>query len=74
MCTFYYLGSVFCVALDVEQNKLVITGDEYDNAFLWNTETGEVQLECTSQYLFVDIQLNDQMPKRTVAWPIDVIF
>ena len=30
MCTFYYLGLVFCVALDVEQNKLVITGDEYE--------------------------------------------
>ena len=30
MYTFYYLGSVFCVALDVEQNKLVVTGDEYE--------------------------------------------
>lgn len=38
--------SVFCCSLS-KNGELAVTGSEEDKAYLWNTVTGEIILECT---------------------------
>lgn len=39
-------GSVFCGTLS-KDGKLAVTGGEDDKAYVWDTETGEIILDCT---------------------------
>ncbi|XP_076168749.1 angio-associated migratory cell protein [Ptiloglossa arizonensis] len=39
-------GSVFCGSL-TKNGKLAATGDEEDKAYVWNTSSGEIILDCT---------------------------
>lgn len=40
------LGSVFCGSLN-KNGKLATTGGEEDKAYIWDTSSGEIILDCT---------------------------
>nr|CAD7261302.1 unnamed protein product [Timema shepardi] len=41
-----HTGSVFCCHLDPKSGNLAVTGGEDDKAYVWETHTGNVILEC----------------------------
>ncbi|XP_021939347.1 angio-associated migratory cell protein-like, partial [Zootermopsis nevadensis] len=41
-----YIGSVFCCHLQPKAGRLAVTGAEDDMAYVWETHSGEVVLQC----------------------------
>jgi ribosome assembly protein SQT1 len=41
-----YIGSVFCCHLQPKTGRLAVTGAEDDTAYVWETHSGEVVLQC----------------------------
>jgi hypothetical protein len=40
------LGSVFCCHLQPKTGRLAVTGAEDDMAYVWETQSGEIVLQC----------------------------
>ncbi|XP_029157379.1 angio-associated migratory cell protein [Nylanderia fulva] len=60
-CGHSFANSVFCCSLN-KNSELAATGSEEDNAYLWNTITGEIILKCTGHkdsVIFTGFNYND---------------
>jgi hypothetical protein len=52
-----YIGSVFCCHLQPKTGRLAVTGAEDDMAYIWETHSGEIVLQCKGHK--VCIQCNE---------------